>query len=235
VDPDLANNGAPLRAPLVRPPTLRRVEHPELSPWLIHYCDRGRPLNDYVDKEIREMGGSERLASILWDGYFRAFRVYSQGDPVVCFSEATRAGITFFMRNRSYQPWGLIVDRDSVYRAGGGPVWYARTTEYKALPKHPSRFRSWAVELAGHKNDWLEEREWRIPREPQVPKTVVELSELQPVGVLVGDPDWAGVRWADSASGELPGGYVSPPASRGLLRYWWDSSSAQLRQLATLF
>lgn len=115
------------------PAELRRVEHPDLSPVLFHFCARGQKPNDYIPEEIWRMSAPERLASILWEGRPRAFVTFSQGDPAVCFTEATRPGFEFLVTQLAYQPWGLIVDRDSVYRAGGGPIWYARPTEYEAL------------------------------------------------------------------------------------------------------
>lgn len=95
------------------PDALRRVEHPDLSPVLFHFCVRGRKPNDYVPQEIQCMSASDRLASILWEGHLRAFVTFSQGYPAVCFTEATRPGFEFLLTQRDYQPWGLIVDRDS--------------------------------------------------------------------------------------------------------------------------
>jgi hypothetical protein len=187
---------------------------------LTHFCDRGRRSNDRVPVAIRNMTGSERLASILWEGRLLAFQTFSQGDPAACFTESTAAGLAFVLHNRPYRPWGLIVDRDSVYNAGGGPVWYARPAEHRRLQELNPRLRQWAVRLdAG--SDWLEEREWRIAVDPaNGSPSMVSLSNLKLVALLVGDPHWAPRR-----------GHSLPPAASGVLRFWWDSSSARLQAL----
>jgi hypothetical protein len=40
--------------------------------------------------------------------------------------EATLDDLNFMIGRRFYQPWGLVFGRQSIYDAGGGPVWYAR-------------------------------------------------------------------------------------------------------------
>ena len=65
----------------------------------------------------------------------RGERLPGEGFPVASSAETTisRAwphGLNFLIGRRHYQPWGLVFDRQSVYDAGGGPVWYARPDEY---------------------------------------------------------------------------------------------------------
>jgi hypothetical protein len=57
-------------APAIRP-TLRSVEHPDLSPVLTHFCDRARPQAG-IPAEITSMTAPQRLASILWESRLRA-------------------------------------------------------------------------------------------------------------------------------------------------------------------
>ncbi len=110
-------------------PTLMPVEHPDLSAVLTHFCDRARPQAAGIPAEITSMAAPQRLASILWESRLRAFVTYSGGDPAICLTEVTLNGLNFLIRERHYQPWGLVFDRQSVYDAGGGPVWYARPDE----------------------------------------------------------------------------------------------------------
>ncbi|MBV8541706.1 MAG: hypothetical protein JO063_06560 [Pseudonocardiales bacterium] len=183
------------------------------------------------------MSPTERLTSILWDGHLRAFVTDSGGDPAVCFTESTWRGLDFVMRERPHQPWGLMFDRQSVYDAGGGPIWHARPEEHQALSDLSPRLRARVVRLDPG-SDRLHEREWRIPRAPCEPSTTVALSELQLVGLLVGDPRWAGVRWehcVSATTGVRQWGHFFPPLSSGLPRFWWDPSSARLRRLPPLF
>ena len=58
-----------------------------------------------------------------------------------------------------------------------------------------------------------------------MPEAVVTLSELKLVGLLVGDPDWTGFRWAccvpaSSTTGEAQWGSFFPPVPPGLPRHW---------------
>lgn len=132
-------------APTARP-ILRPVEHPDLSPVLTHFCHRARPQAG-IPAEITSMAAPQRLASILWESRLRAFVTYSGGDPAICLTAATLHGLNFLIGRRHYQPWGLVFDRQSVYDAGGGPVWYARPDEYYSVRQISSRVQSWLVRL----------------------------------------------------------------------------------------
>jgi hypothetical protein len=56
-------------APLVQTPRrpLRRVEHPNLSWFLTHFCNRSRPPRPQVPDDIKKLSAQERLESILWN------------------------------------------------------------------------------------------------------------------------------------------------------------------------
>jgi hypothetical protein len=205
----------------VVPGELWRAKHPELSNVLTHFCGRGRPPGVDVPPEIRTMEPPDRLATILQDGFLRAFDAKSGGYPAVCFTEARHAGLDFMMRSRGYKPWGLMFDRGSVHRAGGGPVWHARDAEAAALRKLVDPiFRSWVVRLGvqpGERSDWLEEREWRIVLgSTSEPRSVVPLERLTLVGILIDDMQWTGAR-----SGQM-GLSVLPRWAADVPRYKWD-------------
>lgn len=209
------------------PGELWRARHPELSNVLTHFCGRGRPPGIDVPDEIRDMEPPDRLAAILRDGFLRAFDANSKGYPTVCFTEAREAGLDFMMRLRDYKPWGLMFDRGSVHRAGGGPVWHARDVEAKALRALDDPiFRSWVVRLStdpSGPSDWLEEREWRIVLDPtSEPRLMVPLDRLRLVGILIDDVRWTG---AQSGQSGLPD---PPPLAAGVPRYRWDRSNRGL-------
>jgi hypothetical protein len=207
----------------VVPPQLWRARHPELSNVLTHFCGRGRPPGNDVPDQIRDMAPEDRLASILRDGFIRAYDARSGGYPAVCFTEARHAGLDFMMRLRGYKPWGLMFDRASVHRAGGGPVWHARDAEAEALRKLDPILRSWVVRL-GEGSDWLEEREWRIVLGPTSdPSSKVPLERLRLVGILIGDVQWTGAHSGQTT--EVP---ASPPLAAGVPRYQWDRSNCRL-------
>lgn len=225
--------------PLIQSPPpgmLRAVEHPELSPILTHFCSRCRPLGREVPEDIRRMSAPDRLESILWDRGLRTFVTYSGGDPAVCFTEARQAGLEFLIQKRGYEPWGLLFDRQSVYDAGGGPVWYARPEQQQMLKQLDPRLLSWAVRLDPG-SDWLHEREWRIAR-PAMISPAVGLNELRLAALLVGDPSWNGVRYAycvAAATGQPRWDYFLPPLPPGLPRAWWNPTTAQIQWLPPLF
>lgn len=226
-------------APLaqVSRPTLRPVEHPDQSALLTHFCHRARPQAG-IPIEILQMSAPQRLESILWESRLRAFVTYSGGDPAVCLTEATPNGLGFLIGRRHYQPWGLVFTRQSVYDAGGGPVWYARPDEYHLVRSVSTRVKSWLVRLEPGSSDWLEEREWRIPlsgddaAEPALPLRALHLA-----AVLVGDQNWSPARtgWATSpATGGQVQGLVVPGILIGVPRWWWDPYAGQLYQLPAL-
>jgi hypothetical protein len=224
-------------APAARP-TLRPVEHPDLSPVLTHFCDRARP-QARIPPEITAMTAPQRLASILWESRLRAFVTYSGGDPAICLTEATLHGLNFLIGRRHYQPWGLVFDRQSVYDAGGGPVWYARPEEYCSVGQISRRVQSWLVRLEPGSSDWLEEQEWRIPLSAAAaaPEPALPLQTLHLVALLVGDQNWSPARdgWALSpvTGGQVYGPTV-PSLLTGIPRWWWDLAAGQLYQLPAL-
>jgi hypothetical protein len=207
-----------------------------MSPYLTHFCDRARPQS-YVPDAIVSMTGQQRLESILWEGQFRAFVTYSGGDPAVCLTEATPAGLKFLINRRWYQPWGLVLDRQSVYDTGGGPVWYARPEEYRTMREVSGRVRSWTVRLEPGSSDFLEEREWRIPVSGAVPTPHVPLSGVRIQALLVGEPTWMPTRMAMRPSletGVPEYGPALPGCLSGVSRWWCNPTDGELYQLPPL-
>jgi hypothetical protein len=140
--------------------------------------------------------------------------------------------------NLGYAPWGLVFDRQSIYDAGGGPVWYPRADEYEALKALGSRVRAWTVRLDAGSSDWLEEREWRIPvalDEGQDP--AVWLPNLRLIAVLVEDVNWSPLRLAirpDPATGAQDYGPALPAVLQNVPRWWWNPTTRGLAALPAL-
>ncbi|MDU0294416.1 hypothetical protein [Saccharothrix longispora] len=173
------------------------------------------------------MTAQQRLDNILWQTSLSAFVTFSGGAPAVCLTEAGPQGLNYLLGSRGYQPWALVFDRQAVYNAGGGPVWYARTEQYNALD---SAQRHWAVHYAPG-SDWVEEREWRVPR-PVVPggaTPTVSLDELGLVAVIVGDPNWIAARYLD----HTPQPYA-PPALFRVPRWWRNPANDSFMELPPL-
>jgi hypothetical protein len=215
-------------APLARPrDVLRPVQHPDLSSVLTHFCYRNRPQPS-VPPGIQGMTAQQRLESILWQGKLWGFTTFSGGVPAACFTEATLNGLNFMIGRRLYWPWGLVFDRQSIYDAGGGPVWYARPDEYQFLRglcesgQADRRLQSWLVRLDGS-SDWTEEREWRIPLLTEPYEPALQLQALSLNALLVGDPDWS-----PAHSGLLP------QIVAGVPRWWSNPADGLLYSLPPL-
>lgn len=222
--------------PIPAQATLRPIEHPDMSALLTHFCHRARPQS-MVPPQITSLTVQQRLESILWEGQLRAFVTYSGGDPAVCMTEATVPGLQFLMSRRAYQPWGLVLDRQSVYDVGGGPVWYTRPNEYWAVRDVSNRVRTWAVRLEAGSSDFLEEREWRVPVDPTPPIPNVPLTVLRIAAVLVGDAQWTPTRLIvrpSPATGVPEYGPAVPGVLCGVPRWWWSAAGQQLYQLPPL-
>jgi hypothetical protein len=184
-----------------------------------------------VPESITAMSADQRLMSILYQGSIYPFRTFT-GHPAVCMTGCSWAGLEFLISRRDYQPWGLMFDRQAVFAAGGGPVWHVRDDVMDELPP-TSRLRRWAVRL-GDRSDWLEEREWRVPRDSRADGTVppIPLAELGLFGVIVGDPKWwCPVPARDLVGDEPPWVETCDDALRELKKYWWDPSREALVQV----
>src|SRR4051794_23389906 len=96
--------------PAPPPATLRKVEHPDLSSVLTHFCFRNRPPSPALPALIRQMSAPERLASILWTQTLGAFVTFSEGAPAICMTETKQAGLEFLIGRRGYEPWALLFD-----------------------------------------------------------------------------------------------------------------------------
>ncbi|MGW5569748.1 hypothetical protein ACWEVD_00990 [Nocardia thailandica] len=197
-----------------------------MAETLVHFVARERTPHPSVPEDIKVMSPDERLAAILRQGSINPFPTFTD-HPAVCMTECSGAGLEFLIGRRGYRPWGLMFDRQTVFDAGGGPVWYVRDEDMDELAT--SRLRRWAVRL-GENSDWLEEREWRVPRDlvdgsaPSIP-----LADLGLFGVIVGERNW----WCPVPARGVDG--TEPPwqeqfddALQGLQKHWWDPESEQL-------
>lgn len=219
---------------------------------LVHFC--GRPawaaVSNAVPSEIRDMAPPERLEAILWSEELRAFSPFGadRSQPMVCLSESPRDHLQWLL-TRGWAPWGLLVSRQAVYDLGGGPVWYARPEQLALLDR---RLHGWAVRFDAapeSRSDWLHEREWRIPADPDSPVVPLVPGTLE--AILVGDPEWEPVREVDVDTGDLinvitgeftdaGSPYAEPVYAReekwprlwcNLPRLYWDATTGQLHDI----
>lgn len=229
----------PIRRPIPPLGRLREVQHPDLSPLLTHFCDRGRPPGPSVPQAIRNLGAADRLTSILQGQQLQAFTTFSGGNPAVCFTESTLPGIEFLLKNRGYRPWALVFDRQGVYDSGGGPVWYTRPAEYAKLEQlGDPALQSWTVRLDPG-SDWLEEQEWRIPVIPPGYGLTPAVSPLtlNLVALIVGDPYWNGAQEREyfDEQGYPTRGLFLPHLPPRLPRWHWNAQRQCLEDVGPLY
>lgn len=144
-----------------------------------------------VEQSIRALTPEERLDSILGAGEFWPSVTYSGGLPAVCFTESTIAGLEYLIGKQGFHPWGLVLDRQWVFDQGGAPVWHFRSEDEDEVKGLSPRLRARAVRLDSNPDrpsDWLYEREWRIPCEPEIEALVIDPVAVQ--AIIVGDPSW---------------------------------------------
>src|SRR6266540_392095 len=169
-------------------PQLRAADHPDLSDVLTHFTGRAR-LTTAVEPWVQQMTPAERLNSILREGLLRPAVTYSGGQPAVCFTESTKAGLGYLIQQAGFEPWGLVIDRQWVYDHGGAPAWHYRSEDEEAIKALPERLRTWTVRLStdpARPSDWLHEREWRIPQ----PDRPLMLDPDAVKAIIVGHESW---------------------------------------------
>ncbi len=188
--------------------------------WLVHFCGRppGAAQSIDVRRDIALMSPDQRLRSILLGGAIFGFPPFGARDPVVSLSECTKDHMEWLIAQRGWSPWGILLRRQDVYDMGGGPVWYARTQQYEALPES---LRPWAVRLetAPRRSDWLHEREWRLPS-AQLTIPVEPDEDGLRVGVLVGEQNWQPLS-----------GSEQPLLWENSYRGYWDTTKNEIAPL----
>ncbi|MBE7702182.1 hypothetical protein H9623_17975 [Oerskovia sp. Sa1BUA8] len=161
---------------------LQRVS-PDVPDVLLHMTGRDlrapRPSAD-----INALSSTSRLASILFRRTILAEVTHGSSWPVACLTQTTRRALASLVPGR-YDGLGIGFHLQSVFDDGGGPALYVRGDEFDAMrnvDKLSEAFRSRMVRywpgavgetlsdqiLMPHAiarpSQWLQEREWRIPR-----------------------------------------------------------------------
>ena len=151
----------------------------DYSPLLVHFTRDGatRPMVRQSDISPEHplhqhigIGAIDRLASIL-----KSRTIYASPMPVlgtasaVCFTECVwDALVAHAVRYSSY---GVVFSKKSVFQSGGGPAVYIRgdilQSEIDSLPQilkpFVVPFDPDGLVQPGVIQDWIHEREWRLP------------------------------------------------------------------------
>ncbi len=163
-------------------PQLRPALHPGQSDTLVHFCGRAR-------QSFSMLSPSERLERILYEGRISGTNPYGSTMPAVCLSESTIDGIRTLIEAGGFEPWAVVLSRAWVWDQGGGPVWYVRDELWREAVQSlgPDHAR-WLVRSEPNNSDWLHEREWRVPVDPENPH--FNLPASGPLAIVVGDAEW---------------------------------------------
>lgn len=143
--------------------TLIRLVRRDMGSLLFHFT-----------RAAKRSPASDVLKSILRDGAVRGTRTWTEGglDDCVCFTEAPIAEFAAIfslveiaasgVQPPRYEPYGIAVTKDWLFREGGRPVIYESDSAFTSY-NDAQRYRLVPFDLqAGIDFTW--EREWRIKR-----------------------------------------------------------------------
>jgi hypothetical protein len=136
-------------------PQFRRAD---LSHCLIHLTRRR------VDARGKSTSAFQALKEILQSGTIRGGSGYVKGGhSVVCLSEIPFSALREFTapptEKARYEPYGIVIGKESVFEAGGRPVIYLPDKEATWIPSN-ERWRH--VRFEAGSVDFTHEREWRM-------------------------------------------------------------------------
>jgi hypothetical protein len=167
------------------------------------------------------MTAEQRLKGILSEGRIRGWPPFGGGPPMACFTESTQAGLDHMVGSLGYDTWGVVFRKETLLRAGGGPVWYARQAQWDALG---SELRSWAVRTEPDaRADWFHEREWRCPAVGNPTSFTFRPQDVH--AIIVGRFEWP------QGPSDGDGGWIQPSWATGLHRWYWNKTNKELWEM----
>lgn len=200
------------------PRALRVLDQADLTNEVVHFTQRNGQVNDEVDGAILALTAAQRLRQILLRRRLLAHEVFYAvpAHPVVCFTEATRAGIAQLVADGRYAPWAIGFTKDFVFQRGGGPVYYVRGDHWSIFRDQimSPRLRAMATRYWPGEDDptapadlqtvseYAHEREWRLPTSDTDPIVTFDYADVRMVVV----PNLAGL---DSVRAGIPAGALN--------------------------
>lgn len=201
-------------------------------PRLVHFV--GRPRGGVLlPPSLSGLTAEQRLASILASGQLRAFPVPGTDQtPVICASDISPADLDAAFRvglnvRGRFEPWALVLDRESMWSSGARPVLYADYVQGRVIRK---ALEEWSpghaalvqrTDLVMYRSDWTHEREWRwIARPdrdylsvwPQLDAVIVGKAGWQPPDVSVHSDASRVARWWWTGKELIDDGKVTEPS-----------------------
>ena len=152
---------------------------PDYSPLLVHFTRGGGSRKMVRENDIttdhplhqhKQNTAIERLVSILTTRTIYASPMPLVGDAsAVCFTECVWDALV--AHGVRYSSYGVVFSKRPVFRAGGGPALYIRGDILKSeIVGLPQALKAFVVPFdpeglvhPGVVQDWIHEREWRLP------------------------------------------------------------------------
>jgi hypothetical protein len=150
---------------------------PDLSPYVVHLTKNTERTDEY--------SAYDNLVSILMTG-----KIWGSDNitgkikgttRAACFMDVPFASLKYILtpenrdkKNPRYEPYGIVLRKQSAYERGCRPVLYLSDTELKSLKIPKSEY--WRVVRLEVTEQgwisWLHEREWRCKGGLQLPKSI---------------------------------------------------------------
>ena len=152
---------------------------PDYSPLLVHFTRDGNIrkmvredeiATDHPLHEHKKLSAIDRLGSILTTKTIHASPMPLVGDAsAVCFTECVWDALV--AHGNRYSSYGVVFSKGTIFQAGGGPALYVRgDILQKEIDGLPQPFKAFVVPFdpdglvqTGVIQDWIHEREWRLP------------------------------------------------------------------------
>lgn len=153
---------------------------PDYSPLLVHFTRSGPERKMVREGDIppehplhshKSANSIDRLESILKARIIFASPMPSTGDSsAVCFTECVWDAL--MAQTDRYSSYGVVFSKRTVFQAGGGPALYVRGDILQdGINELPEAIKPFVVPFdpngviqPGVIQDWIHEREWRLPR-----------------------------------------------------------------------
>ena len=125
---------------------------------------------DHPLHQHKQQGAVERLASILRTRTIYASPMPLVGDAsAVCFTECVWDALV--AHGNRYSSYGVVFSKGTIFQAGGGPALYIRGDILQSeIGNLPQALKAFVVPFdpdglvqPGVIQDWIHEREWRLP------------------------------------------------------------------------
>lgn len=150
---------------------MKKILRPDFSNALIHltrsrvgklpYHRREKVFDD--ESSGGQVSAFDVIKEILQDNKIYGSRpdygYIKGGHTAVCFSEVPFSGLKYMLQDTRYEPYGLIFNKNTIFKNGGRPVIYLPDSEAEWIPSE-EKWRHVRFEYG--KVDFTFEREWRL-------------------------------------------------------------------------